>query len=199
MARTREDLTPGTKASARYIWITPSKVRQVADLITGKRVDEARRILAFTPKAAARHLSKVLESAIANAEHNYQIPQEELFVRSAWADEGPTHKRFQARARRAAFVIRKRTSHINVAVARLPEELREQPARPEGRPRRAAGEPKGRAAAQPEAGAEKAPARRRRAKAGQKPSPQEAKAGQKPSPQEAQAERKPSPQEVGES
>jgi large subunit ribosomal protein L22 len=108
----------GTQASARarYAWIAPNKVRQVAALIRGKPVDEARRILAFTPKAASHTLTKLLESAVANAEHNHQIPQEELFVRQVSADEGTTHKRIRPRAQGRAFRVRKRTSHIEVVL-----------------------------------------------------------------------------------
>ena len=159
MAQEAQELAQGSRATARYMWVSASKARQVASLITGKHVDEARRILAFSPKAVARTLSKVLESAIANAEHNHQIPQEELFVRSAWADEGPTHSRWRPRARRAAYVIRKRTSHINVIVQRMPEEYlqRQQPAR-----RRRAERPV--EAATPTEGEDEKPARKTRAK-----------------------------------
>lgn len=121
MAEEEHSLATGSKARASFIWISPSKVRQVADLLRGKPVDEARRILAFNTKAGARYITKVLESAVANAEHNHHIPQEELYVKSVWADDGPTFKRVRPRARRAAYFIRKRTSHINVAVERLPE------------------------------------------------------------------------------
>lgn len=121
MARAPSEMATGSRASARYIWVSPSKVRQVTALIAGRPVEEARRILAFSPKAAAQQVSKVLESAVANAEHNHQIPQEELFVKSAWADPGPMFGRWRPRARRAAYPIRKRTSHIVVVVERLPE------------------------------------------------------------------------------
>lgn len=121
MARPPTELMTQATASARFIWISPSKVRQVATMIRGKRIDEARRILAFTPKAGSRHLAKVLESAIANAEHNFQIPQEELFVKSAWADEGPVRRKIRPRARRAADIQLKRMSHIHVVVERTEE------------------------------------------------------------------------------
>lgn len=106
------------KAGARYIRISPYKVREVAELIRGKHVDEARRILAFTPKAASRSMSKVLESAIANAEHNFSVSQEDLYVRFVSADEGVTIKRFRPRAQGRAYRIRKRTSHINLELER---------------------------------------------------------------------------------
>jgi large subunit ribosomal protein L22 len=105
-------------AGARYVRLSASKVRIVADLIRGKHVDEARRILAFTPKAASHHLSKVLESAIANAEHNFDIPGDELYVKIVAADEGPTLKRIRPRAQGRAYRVRKRTSHIRIVLVR---------------------------------------------------------------------------------
>ncbi len=135
-------------ASARYVRISPSKVRQVALLIRGRSLEEARRVLAFTPKSGAREISKVLESAVANAEHNFQIPQDELLVKVARADEGPTLKRYRPRALGRAYRIRKRTSHIHVVLAR---EVKAEPPppeatrRPEGtqRERRTGGDSKG--------------------------------------------------------
>jgi large subunit ribosomal protein L22 len=105
-------------AGARYVRVSASKVRVVAALIRGKHVDEARRILAFTPKAASHHLSKVLESAIANAEHNFDIPGDELYVAIVAADEGPTLKRIRPRAQGRAYRVRKRTSHIRMILVR---------------------------------------------------------------------------------
>ena len=105
-------------AGARYVRLSASKVRVVADLIRGKHVDEARRILAFTPKAASHYLSKVLESAIANAEHNFDIPGDELYVKIVAADEGPTLKRIRPRAQGRAYRVRKRTSHIRMVLVR---------------------------------------------------------------------------------
>lgn len=115
MAKT---VTPTYKAGARFIRISPYKVREVAAIIKGKHVDEARRILAFTPKAASVTVSKILESAIANAEHNFSVPQDELFVKAVSADEGVTIKRFRPRAQGRGFRIRKRTSHINLELER---------------------------------------------------------------------------------
>lgn len=106
------------KAGARYVRLSPYKAREVAALIKGQHVDEARRILAFTPKAASFEISKILESAIANAEHNFQVPQEELFVKWASADEGVTIKRFRPRAQGRGFRIRKRTCHIHLELER---------------------------------------------------------------------------------
>lgn len=105
-------------AGARYLRISPSKLNQVAALIRNQHVDEARRILAFTPKAAARELTKVLEAAIANAEHNFDLPADELFVKEVRCDEGPTLKRFRPRAQGRAYRIRKRTSHLHITIER---------------------------------------------------------------------------------
>lgn len=140
MAQRPSELTKQVTAGAKYIRMSPYKVREVALLIRGKPIDEARRILAFTPKAACREISKVLESAIANAEHNFQIPQEELYVKLASADEGVTIKRFRPRAQGRGFRIRKRTSHINLTLERLPESLIESAVQPARRASR--GKPK---------------------------------------------------------
>ena len=109
-------------ATARYIRMSPTKARQVVDLIRGRHVDEARRVLKFTPRGASVPVGKVLESAIANAEHNRGLPADELIVVRAWADEGPTLRRFRPRAQGRATRIRKRTCHISVVVGR-PSEL----------------------------------------------------------------------------
>lgn len=122
------------KAGARFIRISPYKVREVAAIIKGKHVDEARRILAFTPKAASIEMSKILESAIANAEHNFQVPQEELYVRFVSADEGVTIKRFRPRAQGRGFRIRKRTSHIQLELERRIGEVVEKPRRSAAKP-----------------------------------------------------------------
>jgi large subunit ribosomal protein L22 len=122
---------PTYKAGARFIRISPYKVREVAAVIKGKHVDEARRILAFTPKAASETMSKILESAIANAEHNFSVPQEELFVKFVSADEGVTIKRFRPRAQGRGFRIRKRTSHINLELERRRAEVQPRPKRGE--------------------------------------------------------------------
>lgn len=135
MAKQATELATGSNAKARFVWISPYKVREVSVLIRGKHIDEARRILAFTPKAASSHVAKVLESAVANAEHNHQIPQEELIVKAAWADEGPVFRRAQPRARGARNLIRRRTSHIHVVLEReaapeAPVVMRPAPATP---------------------------------------------------------------------
>ena len=105
-------------ATARYIRMSPTKARQVVDLIRDRHVDDARRVLKFTPRAASTTVAKVLESAIANAEHNAGLPADELFVARAWVDEGPTLRRFRPRALGRATRIRKRTCHISVVVGR---------------------------------------------------------------------------------
>ena len=105
------------KATAKYVRVSPTKVRQLTRLIKGEHVDEARRILKFSEKGAAQPLAKVLESAIANAENNDGLDPDDLFVFNAFVDEGPTLKRYQPRALGRAYRIRKRTSHITVVVA----------------------------------------------------------------------------------
>ena len=111
-------------ATAKYIRMSPTKARQMVDLIRGRQVDEARRVLKFTPRGAALPVGKVLESAIANAEHNRGLPADELVVVRAWADEGPTLRRFRPRAQGRATRIRKRTCHISVVVGRPSEDIR---------------------------------------------------------------------------
>ena len=111
-----------TYATAKYIRMSPTKVRQVVDLIRSKDVQEARRILTFNPRAAGRPVLKVLESAIANAENNLNLDPDELVVSKAWVDEGPTLRRWRPRARGRATRIRKRTSHITVYVGTEDEE-----------------------------------------------------------------------------
>ncbi len=106
----------GVRAQARFVRVSPFKARRVIDLIRGLHVDEARRVLQFTPRAAAVPVKKVLDSAIANAEHNQQLPADTLFVAEAYVDEGPTLNRFRPRALGRAYRIRKRTSHITVVV-----------------------------------------------------------------------------------
>jgi large subunit ribosomal protein L22 len=113
------------RATARYVRMSPTKVRQVIDLIRGRHIEDARGVLRFTPRAASEPVAKVLESAIANAEHNHDLPVDELVVTRAWVDEGPTLKRFRPRAMGRATRIRKRTSHVSIVVARSPEILAE--------------------------------------------------------------------------
>lgn len=105
------------RAQAKHVRESPYKVRRVLDLVRGLPVDEARVVLNFTNRKAAGSIKKVLDSAIANAEHNFALDAEELFVQEAYADEGPTLKRWRPRARGRATKIRKRTSHITIVVA----------------------------------------------------------------------------------
>lgn len=107
---------PQARATARFVRTTPMKARRVLALIRGKKVDEALDILRFAPQAASEPIYKVLESAIANAENNQDLDRRTLVVGEAFADEGPTMKRFQPRAQGRAFRIRKRTAHITVIV-----------------------------------------------------------------------------------
>jgi ribosomal protein L22 len=105
---------PVVRAQAKYVRSSARKARLVCDHIRGKSVDEARAILAVTPRAIARDWSKLLESAVANAEHNHELVGEDLYVKAVHADEGPTIKRFRPRAMGRASPIRKRTSHLTI-------------------------------------------------------------------------------------
>jgi ribosomal protein L22 len=105
---------PVVRAQAKYVRSSARKARLVCDNFRGKSVDEARAILAVTPRHVARDWSKLLESAVANAEHNHELVGEDLFVVSVQADEGPTIKRFRPRAQGRATQIRKRTAHLTI-------------------------------------------------------------------------------------
>src|SRR5215217_4779412 len=114
----RRKAEPGVlvQARARYVRTSARKARLVCDHIRGKDVAEARAILAFTPRAAAKPWLKLLESAVANAEHNHELVGEELRIAAVHADEGPTLKRFRPRAMGRATRIRKRTSHLSITL-----------------------------------------------------------------------------------
>ena len=101
-------------AKVTHVRIAPRKVRVVIDLIRGKSVGEAIGILRNTPKAASPVVEKLLKSAIANAENNFHMNVENLYVSEVYADQGPTLKRIQARAKGRAFIINKKTSHITL-------------------------------------------------------------------------------------
>ena len=105
-----------SKAVAKFVRITPRKVRVVLDLIRGKNVAEAFAILKFTPKAGAVVVEKVLRSAVANAENNYDMDVDKLVIKTAFADDDPTMKRIHPRSRGQAFKILKRTSHVTIVV-----------------------------------------------------------------------------------
>ncbi|AIY04010.1 MULTISPECIES: 50S ribosomal protein L22 [Terrabacteria group] len=105
------------KAVARTVRIAPRKVRLVVDLIRGKQIGEAVAILNHTPKAASVVVEKLLKSAAANAEHNYEMDLNDLVISEVFVDEGPTLKRFRPRAMGRASAINKRTSHITLVVS----------------------------------------------------------------------------------
>jgi ribosomal protein L22 len=114
----REAAEPGVlvRAQAKYVRTSARKARLVCDHIRGKDVAEARAILAYTPRAAAKAWIKLLESAIANAEHNHELVGEDLRIAAVHADEGPTLKRYRPRAMGRATRIRKRTSHLTITL-----------------------------------------------------------------------------------
>lgn len=109
--------TTEVKASARFIRMSPFKVRRVLDQIRGRSYREALIILEFMPYRACDPVLKVLRSAVANAEHNAGLNPAELKISQAYADQGPVLKRFQPRAQGRAYQIRKPTCHITVAVS----------------------------------------------------------------------------------
>lgn len=103
-------------ATARYIRISTRKCKIVVDMIRGKSVKEAAGILTYSPKAAAEPVLKLLNSAVANAENNLELNRDDLYVAEVYANQGPTLKRFRARARGSASPIMKRTSHITIVL-----------------------------------------------------------------------------------
>ncbi|HLM84735.1 MAG TPA: 50S ribosomal protein L22 [Solirubrobacteraceae bacterium] len=110
------------RAHARYVRTSARKARMVCGHLRGRSVHEARAILAFTPREVARDWSKLLESAVANAESNHELLEDDLIVREAYADEGPTIKRFRPRAMGRATPILKRTSHLTIALSTRPQD-----------------------------------------------------------------------------
>ena len=110
------DTITSARATARYVRVTPMKARRVIDLVRGKSVSEALAILKYAPQGAAKPVAKVVASAAANAENNFGLDRRTLVISEAYADEGPTMRRFQPRAQGRAYQIRKRTSHITVVV-----------------------------------------------------------------------------------
>ena len=150
------------RAQAKWVRMSARKARLVLDLLRGRSVPEARTILAFTPRAAAREIDRVLASAVANAESAHGLDGDELIVLEAYADEGPTLKRWRARARGRVNRIRKRTCHITIIVTESPKAGRPRPqkqAKPE-----AEKAPQPEATAAEEAPAEEKPKRRAPAK-----------------------------------
>ncbi len=121
-----DTITDGVRAEAKFVRVSPRKARLVVDHIRGRSVPEARTILAFTMRAVAADVEKVLRSAVANAEANRGLDGDDLYVAAAYVDEGPVIKRWRARARGRMARINKRTCHITVVLAPAEQE------RPEG-------------------------------------------------------------------
>jgi len=168
------------RAAAKWVRITPRKARLVVEHIRGRTVPEARTMLAFSERAAAREIDKLLRSAVANAEANHDLIGDDLVVKTVYVDEGPTIKRWRARARGRAVRVRKRMCHITLTLApattatvtRAPEAPAEE--KPKRAPRRKAA-PKAKAETKPKAeasekkpAAAKKPAARKRAPAKKK-------------------------------
>lgn len=118
-------VAPAARASARYVRSSASKVRPVLDLIRGESCERADEILQFSERRIAGAVARCMDSAIANAEHNANLPVTELYVAACYADEGPTLKRWRPRARGRATPIMKRTCHITIVLARYSLEERE--------------------------------------------------------------------------
>ncbi len=115
-AADNEPETPIVRAKARYVRVAPRKARLVANQIRGMQVDQARTLLAFSSRGAARDLARLLDSAAANAEANHELVADDLRITDVRVDEGPTLKRWRARARGRATRIDKKTSHLSVAL-----------------------------------------------------------------------------------
>jgi large subunit ribosomal protein L22 len=108
--------TPTVRAKARYVRVAPRKARLVADQVRGLSVPEAQELLAFSPRGAASDILKVISSAAANAENNHDLVADDMRITDIRVDEGPTLKRWRARARGRATRIDRRTSHLTVAL-----------------------------------------------------------------------------------
>ena len=113
---------PGTRASVKYVRSSAYKAREILDLIRGRSYGEAAEILEFSERSVSQPVKKVLDSAVANAEHNDALDAEDLYVSACFADEGPTLKRWRPRARGRATPIRKRTCHITIILTRYDDE-----------------------------------------------------------------------------
>src|ERR1700753_1998436 len=120
MANTDTDEVRTAFARATHVRVTPMKARRVIDLIRDLPAQQALAMLKFQPQAAGEPVAKVRASAIANAEHNFQLDPESLVISRAYVDEGTTLKRFRPRAQGRAYRIRKRTSHITIELESLP-------------------------------------------------------------------------------
>ena len=171
------------RAAAKWLRITPRKARLVVEHIRGRSVPEARTMLAFSERAAAREIDKLLRSAVANAEANHNLIGDDLVVKTAYVDEGPTIKRWRPRARGRGAQIRKHMCHVTITLgpattatvtrAPEPEAPAEEKPKPKRAPRRKAAQaaPKAEAETKPEAEkkpAAKNPAARKRAPAKKK-------------------------------
>jgi large subunit ribosomal protein L22 len=152
------------RAEAKWVRMSARKARLVLDRLRGRTVPEARTVLAFTPRAAAREIDRVLRSAVANAESAHALDGDELVIVAAYADEGPTLKRWRARARGRVNRIRKRTCHITIVVAENPALTSERPKRAQ----KPATEAAPAAGGAPEAAAEETPKPKRRTTAKKK-------------------------------
>ena len=108
-----------TNAVAKYVRISPQKIRLIMDQVRGKKVEEAINMLSFAPQRGARILKKLIDSVVANAEQNSDMDVDTLFIKRIYADEGPTLKRFRPRALGRATRIRKRSSHLTVVLDEL--------------------------------------------------------------------------------
>jgi large subunit ribosomal protein L22 len=185
--------TQEVRAAAKWVRITPRKARLVVEHIRGRTVPEARTVLAFTERAAAREIEKLLKSAVANAEANHNLIGDDLVVKAAYVDEGPMIKRWRARARGRAVRIRKRTCHITLTlvpsttatVTRAPEEAPAEE-KPKRAPRKKAA-PKAKPVAEttaeekPEPKAEAKPKAKPKASAAKKKAPAKKKTEEKDS------------------
>jgi large subunit ribosomal protein L22 len=120
---------PRAVARARFVRVTPTKARRVVEMIKGRTAQEALDVLRFAPQAATEPVSKVLASAMANAENNLDLDRDSLVVSRAYVDEGPSLKRIRPRAQGRAFRIHKRTSHITVEVESVQVQKTERPRR----------------------------------------------------------------------
>jgi ribosomal protein L22 len=120
-AKTDSD-TPVVRASARYLRTSPRKVRLVADQVRGLPIEDARALLQFSPRSAAADIAKLLDSAAANAENNHELPADELRIAQIHVDEGPTMRRWRARARGRATRIDKRTCHLSIVLTPTEDE-----------------------------------------------------------------------------
>lgn len=104
------------RAVNRFVRMSAQKVREILDMVRGQQVDEALAVLQFCPRAGAREVRSLIQSAVANAENTYMLSREDLYVATIAADNGPTLKRWRPRARGRADMIRKRTCHISVVL-----------------------------------------------------------------------------------